>query len=143
MERPYYETKEDLVKESQSVIYIENYSGQKLFKLPIKYGADCIGIDKYDKPKALWEIKNRNVSRTTYKTYMISLAKFTIAMQYADIMNIPFMLYVEWTNPLERGILQCTNNLLKYIHLQKKNYREDIGDIEPCVYIPIELFNLI
>jgi len=33
---------------------------------------------------------------------MISLAKFTIAMQYADIMNIPFMLYVEWTNPLER-----------------------------------------
>lgn len=137
MNRPVYETDADLLKEDRIKRTIEQKWKADLHKLPIKYHADFLAL-RDDTPVGLIEIKIRDNDSTKYPTYMLSLHKAVNCLATADIMNIPFVLVVFWNDMI--GYIQVTDEYFKVVKMQESNFRNDVGDIEPCIHIPINDF---
>jgi hypothetical protein len=142
MFRPLYETQEDLNNESSVVKRIASYTRSDLFKIPIKYGADYIAFRK-EIVASFIEIKCRTCTKETYTTYMISLHKIMTALDYAEALNVPFVVFVRWSDCI--GYVEINRILvsLAEVAMGTNDTRNDPNDKEPCLFIPITSFKII
>jgi hypothetical protein len=144
-DRPMYETQEDLKNEFNIKCAIEQITGTHLIKLPIKYYADFIAWKELSPcryPFAIIEAKKRTTARLDHRAYVLSLHKAVNVISYSELLNIPFLMFVKWTDDF--GYIEITRDLINSaIGQVTKSYRNDPGDIEPCIFIKTELFKLL
>lgn len=147
MTRPLYETPEDLEHEISIQAIIESHTGWHLYKMPIKYYADFIAWEKalpYKNPVAIIEAKQRKVALHDHKAYILSLHKTVNVLEYCEFLSVPFYLFIKWTDAFGyTEITKASMNNIMHLGQLTKSYRNDPSDIEPCVFIPIETFQLI
>jgi hypothetical protein len=135
--RELYENSDHLKAENEFKLAIEKFTGAKLEKLPLKYHADHLAF-RGGEPVFFTELKCRNCLKSTYNTYMISLNKVVNILAMCNLLKIPLLLYVQWVD--FRGFVEIGDMSLYSIGMQSIDFRNDKGDIEPCIYIPIYLF---
>jgi len=93
------------------------------------------------KPVAIAEVKCRTNPREQYPTLMLSLAKWMHGKQLAKELAVPFLVVIKWTD----GIFwhEVTDKSLISHGFGGRTDRNDDQDVEPVVYIPINLFRKI
>lgn len=140
MSRPMYERDKDRYFEDKVKEFIEKVTPVTLHKLPIKYGADFLSVDRETgRPKSVIECKcRRNMMSSSYPDYRISLHKALTCIQYADVMDAQFLLVVGFADRVavaELNIIDLSN-----VMVFGRTDRDDGDDIEPCVVLPMNKF---
>lgn len=135
--RPRNETAEDLRHEAAVARILAVMYGITVHKLSeTLYGFDWV-LHKDDEVLAFAEFKQR---KTKYDTLLLSAAKYEVGMRYAERLNKPFVLFVKWPDGLYS--FKFHGDFVPEVKLGG-NSRGQNGDIEPCVHIPVGLFNKI
>lgn len=135
--RPRNETAEDLRHEAAVARIIASMYGITVHKLSeTLYGFDWV-LHKDDEVLAFAEFKQR---KTKYDTLLLSAAKYEVGLRYAERLNKPFVLFVKWPDGLYS--FKFHGDFVPEVKLGG-NSRGQNGDIEPCVHIPVGLFNKI
>jgi hypothetical protein len=132
--RPRNETPEDLRHETETAeILLAKYgiTAQKLSET--QYCFDWT-LSKDDQVIALAEFKQR---KTKYDTLLLSAAKYEAGMRYSKTFKKPFVLFVRWPDGLFS--YKFTDDFVPEVKMGG-NSRGQNGDIEPCVFIPVDLF---
>ena len=132
--RPRNETPEDLRHEAETAeILLAKYgiTAQKLSET--QYCFDWT-LSKDDQVIALAEFKQRKIK---YDTLLLSAAKYEAGMRYSERLKKPFVLFVRWPDGLFS--FKFTDDFVPEVKMGG-NSRGQNGDIEPCVFIPIDLF---
>lgn len=141
-ERPMYENEQSLKNEGRLKKFIESYTSSILEKLPIKYGADFICFQA-NVVKSFVEAKCRTNPIAQYPTYMLSLHKVVTALAYSEPRGVPFVLFVKWTDYIGHVTIDPILLAVVEIKMGTNGTRNDSGDYEPCIYIPISSFTLV
>ena len=140
MTRPLYETTQDLSNEQEFMQQLESLWGCTSQKIPIKYGVDfCLMMG--DVIKGILEIKCRNNTRLQYPTYMLSAHKIITGRNLAQIIGVPFLLAVKWTD--SSGYIDLAKTDSAVFKIGGRFDRNDPDDIEPVAHIPIGEFKTI
>ena len=135
--RPRNETAEDLRHEAEVAGILESKYGISVHKLSeTLYGFDWV-LHKDDEVLAFAEFKQR---KTKYDTLLLSAAKYECGMRYSERLKKPFVLFVRWPDGLYS--FKFHGDFVPEVKLGG-NSRGQNGDIEPCVHIPVGLFNKI
>jgi hypothetical protein len=125
-----FESPEQIAAINEVVKQIESTTGDRLVKLPYKYGVDFLAMNG-DDPIGVIEIKCRDIKSDQYRDYAVSLRKCMSAMLVGDALGVPFVLYVQFSDgKIGRKYMQWT--MLKNIRVAEKSNNER-GDIEPLV----------
>jgi len=142
MNRPMYESKEDLTHETKMKSFLEGKWNCTLQKLPLKYQLDWLAMRDKD-PYAFIEFKHREkLSFNAYPRYMISLDKWMKAKQLCREVGIPFIMVITFTEGTYYGVF--TNNMVDVTYGFGGRYdRGDAQDVEPMVYLPLKIFQKI
>ena len=115
-----YETSSDIDNEVRAIPKIEakfNCRAQRLKKL-----SNCdYAFTRDNVLVAMGEFKKRSVSKSAYKSYMLSASKYANILVIAKALDVPALLIVEWTDGGRKD-------------------RGDVSDTEIVVYFPIEDF---
>lgn len=136
MNRPLYETKENLKGEHEVADKIAHLWKAKLSKLPIKYKVDY-AAERNGKIVAWIEIKCRTNDMNDYQTYMLSLDKYNASIELGKVTNLPVTLVVKWNDKIGYADLLHCRGVIK---MGGRVDRGDPQDLEPAVFIPIEDF---
>lgn len=131
MSRPLYETENDRRREADAVRKLLT-PNDVIHKLPIRYGVDFI-IFRNEAPFKLVEVKCRNNPRDQYPDLMISVAKIVEGIKLSELMGIPFVLVVEWSDCI--GSLRIYNTDGMKVSWGGRNDRGDPQDMEPVYHI--------
>ena len=143
MNRPMYESKEDLTHETKMKSFLEGKWSCTLQKLPLKYQLDWLAMRGKD-PYAFVEFKHREkLSLNAYPRYMISLDKWMKAKQLCKELEIPFIMVITFTEGTYYGVF--VNNALHDVTygFGGRYDRGDSQDVEPMVYLPLNIFKKI
>ena len=131
-----YETSSDIDNEVRAIPKIEaklNCRAQRLKKL-----SNCdYAFTRDNVLVAMGEFKKRSVSKSAYKSYMLSASKYANILVIAKALDVPALLIVEWTD--ETGYLTLGSKTPKAGVGGRKD-RGDVSDTEIVVYFPIEDF---
>lgn len=137
MKQRKYETKENEAIERIMLSVLEQE-----WKKPIKETppfATCDGI-MYDHPIAIVECKYRPQFKTlnTFNTVMVSHSKWVRCQQLAKEKGVPFIFLLA----IKDTSMYWVDGTNLYLESQAGGRTKNafLGDIEDCVYIPIELF---
>jgi hypothetical protein len=141
--RTQYEDEKDRLNERIMRDKIEFVTGWSLGKAPKWYHWDWIGFNDDDKVIGVFEGKDRSKGENplfinSFPTYMISLMKIQAGLTSSKWLKVPFFLWIQFTDHL--AWVEVKWDHLKDIRIQKKDWRGDTDDIEPCVFIPINDF---
>lgn len=138
MNRPMYETKEDLANERRIQATIEKRYGCLLRKMPIKLQLDFMAW-KDGKAVGFVEARQRKTPMMKYPTYMISLHKVLMAQQLTATTNLPCYLAVQFSDKLAMCKLppDDPNN---YVDFGGSDRRDDPQDYEPMLYFDMSNF---
>jgi hypothetical protein len=142
MNRPMYENEASLTNEAYLKQFIQDYTKSNLEKLPIKYGADFISF-REGSLRSFIEAKCRTTPMGQYPTYMLSLHKVVTALSYSDSRGVPFVLFVKWTDYIGHVTIDRILLAIAEIKMGTNGTRDDAGDYEPCIYIPISSFKIV
>lgn len=136
--RPRNETADDLARENAAKLAVEFAFNCQLIKLQeMIYSLDWVLFDGNGKVRAFCEYKYRRNSKGKYKTLLLSSGKWTKAMNLSRELNVPFVMFVEWTD----GIFYSVHNVGEQLLVSVGgNSRGQPGDIEPTVHIPVDRF---
>lgn len=138
MSRPLYESQADLQNEVQVAEHLNQVWSCRFHKLPMSYSVDWMLMR--DKPVAFAELKCRKNDSTKYPTLMLSLNKWVKGIQFANQLDVPFLIICRWTDGLffhEAGSVDVTYGI------GGRTDRGDSQDTEPVVYIPVTSFKRI
>lgn len=116
--------------------YLESVKHIKMVKLPKKYSADFIAF-KEDRINCLIEFKRRNKAFGN-GSFTISLHKFYNSLTYADLLDVPCLLFIQFDDMLVFCNLQWryTQNIE-----MSRDYRNEADDVEPTVIISWNSFS--
>lgn len=137
--RPLYETSSDVMNEVSVKSVVETETKCNLHKLPMDYRVDY-AMTKYS--SAIiggCEIKCRKNASNKYPTYMISFKKISEGLRLSELTQQPFYLFIQFTDKLLYYHVKTTDPL-EYRMGGRTVQTRDVQDIEPVVYIPMELF---
>lgn len=139
--RKRHETQEDLDRESRAATIICGVNRCTFTKLNENnykvdwafYRGSLVGWGEY---------KRRFCDQSKYKTIFLSLAKWMKGMELSDKTGVPFVFYVEWDNSLfwYKGDIEQTKKFEIARGGRTDRNENDLGDIEPMIHIPTELF---
>lgn len=135
--RPIYETRQTLEVEANTMRQVCEVWGAKEKKLASRYQIDWAVMDHSGAMKAWAECKRRYHAFGHYDTLMLSLGKFREGRQLSLDTNMPFLLIVEWDDGIRWARASAD---MPAIGLGGREDRSDPDDIEPCVFIPVEMF---
>lgn len=135
--RPRNETPEDLRHEAEVAGILESKYGISVHKLSETQYCFDWALHKDDELLAFAEFKQR---KTKYDTLLLSAAKWESGIRYSERFKKPFVLFVRWPDGLYSFKLH--DDFVPEVKLGG-NARGQNGDIEPCVHIPVGLFNKI
>lgn len=117
-----------------------------VFKTPVYFRklddarrADYIITDSRALPVGLVEIKKRSCKMRQYSEFMISLNKWRACSKYAEILQCPFILAVQWSDYL--GTIS-TNRIREPDRIGSggRRDRNDAADIENMAFFKIDRF---
>ena len=107
-------------------------------KLPIAYKLDW-AICEGNIIRGFAELKIRTNSRNDYPTLMLSMAKYRELLEVT--MNFkPAVLFVRWKDQDCIHKPQDYDHTLYELKVDGRLDRKRIGDIEPCIHIPVNHF---
>ena len=135
--RPRNETAEDLQHETEASKAIANRFGYTVTKLSeALYHIDW-AISKDGEIRALGEFKKRKNSINAYPDLLLSAAKWKIGWDYAELIGVPFIMFVEW----KEGLFYLKAERSSPIRYSVGgNSRGQNGDFEPLVHLNIADF---
>jgi hypothetical protein len=140
MNRPLYETKQDLLNEQAVASALEAAWNCNLRKLPIKYQLDFVA-ERRSRAVAFCEIKCRTKTMEDMKFddgYIFSLDKFIAAKSLCQATGLPFILIVRAIDKIWYAKLMPEElNQTKSYFLVRKD-RNDWQDGEPFAWIGLE-----
>lgn len=136
MNRPKYETAENLAAEEQIAEQISVLWKASLTKLPIRYKLDY-AAERNGRIVAWIEVKTRKYKKSDFDTFMLSLDKYLAAIEIGKVTNLPVTLVVRWTDKIGYVDLMNCRGVVK---MGGRKDRNDSQDIQPAVYIPIDDF---
>lgn len=137
MNRPVYETSENITAEDSVAESIAKSWDIKLVKLKKLYPFDRAFIFE-EEITGLLEIKCRNYASTDFPTYLFSAEKVRWAHQFMKSFDVSCYLAVKWTDRIGWHKIRPTGYALR---LGGRKDRADDQDIEPCVFIPMSQFD--
>lgn len=137
--RPQYESQCDINNEVAVKKIIEQKFICNLKKLPTSYIVDYTITMSTDTIVGWAEIKCRKNTASKYPTYMISLKKMSEGIRLSELTETPFHIFVQFTDKLMRYTVS-TADPIKYRVGGRSVQTRDSQDIEPCAYIPMNLF---
>ena len=140
MNRPLYESPQDLTNEASLVGICEREWNCKAHKLAIKYGVD-FALVRHQIVCAFVEIKARTTPRDRYPTYMISLDKMVRAGDLYSATGLPVFLVVGWTDGAGWTSLH-QRDWARDVRIGGRTDRGDAQDTEPVVHIPVFEFKV-
>jgi len=143
MNRPIYESKEDLTNENKIKTVLEAKWSCELTKLPIKYHLDYAML-RDEKIVGFCEIKSPNYSLADFKRFggfFISLDKFMSANKLNATTMLPCFIVL---NALD-GVWYASfhDAKLNAIKIKGRKDRNDWQDMEPCVVLDTDQFKLL
>ena len=135
MNRPIYETKEDVAKEEYVARRITEARGYMMVKLPRLSHMDYAAFTT-EKMKAFIEIKCRKNTMARYDSMMVGMDKVLYARNVYQHFGINSFLFVQWTDALGYVSFQedCT------IDLGGRTDRGDPNDVNLHAYFDISKF---
>jgi len=135
--RPRNETSEDLQHEAEASKAIANRFGYTVTKLSeALYHIDW-AISKDGEIRAFGEFKKRKNSIHAYPDLLLSAAKWKIGWDYAELIGVPFIMFVEW----QEGLFYLKAERSCPIRYSVGgNSRGQNGDLEPLVHLKIADF---
>ena len=139
--RPMYETEADLENEADIAEIISNTFKVALDKMPISYGLDFF-VTKADKGIGVMEVKRRHLNHDKYPTFMISLLKWNKGLDFHYKNKLRFSIAIMFDDGLYRYVFR-KEDLEKGIYLEfsgRTKTTRDSADLEPCVRIPMSLW---
>lgn len=135
--RPRNETADDLRHEAEASKLIALRFGYTVTKLSeALYHIDW-AISKDGEIRALGEFKKRKNSIHAYPDLLLSAAKWKIGWDYAELIGVPFIMFVEWQEGLFY-LKASRSSPIKYS--VGGNSRGQNGDFEPLVHLNIADF---
>ena len=140
MNRPMYETKQDLINENEMKSVLEIKWKCTLNKLPIKYNLEWLAM-RGKVPMAFIEFKHREkLSIHAYPRYMMSLDKWIKAKQLCKEVEIPFIMVITFAEGTYYGVFPY-GDLHDVEYMWGGRYdRGDKQDVEPMVLLPLKKF---
>jgi hypothetical protein len=141
VQRPRFETSEDMEREKKFIETISEAKDETPKKLPPQYSLDYLMLNSYNRPMRFIELKQRSNTHLQYRTYVISLKKILNGQALAKSLNIPFELAVRFTD----GDYVCTisdrpASSAYRVKWMERIYNRDGYDGEPVVHIPMYEF---
>lgn len=136
--RPVYESSADIENEKACAEYIQKRNSDcVLYKLPKLSCFDYV-VCSNDALTCFIEIKCRNNPKQKYKTYMISKRKVDLAICLYQLVKIPTVLFVRWSDTC--GMLNIST-AKGIISTGGRKDRGDPKDIEKVVHFNVGLFS--
>lgn len=114
--------------------------GLNVSKTPPLHSYDYAGEGLDGALEAVFEVKCRTNSRMRYPTYMLSLMKFAKLIDTSEATGKPAFLVVSWTDGICLFRVCRIDALLFDIKAGGRKDRGDPMDIEPCIFIPVDMF---
>lgn len=130
----FYETAEDLKRESDVIAFYAKKKRCEYHKLPIAYKADY-ALMRDGELKAFAEIKCRKVTHDKYDTIILSLLKWHDINALAQRVNVPAMLVVRYTDGVYTIPLR---EVPDSIEIGGRVDRGDDRDVEPVVHYRVD-----
>ena len=141
MSRQLYENAENLQKERNVALFLEETWKCEAVKMPIKYGLD-FAFRRNKKLVSFCEIKCLNYELKDFDRmsggYFISLAKFMSAKELVEFTKLPFFLVLNTLDGIYYRKFTDFNNLEFTVNGRKD--RDDWQDFEPMVLLETALF---
>lgn len=107
---------------------------------------DCFAFDKSFKCAGIFEVKCRNLRWGKYDTIVLSAGKWADGFKFSQALNVPFYLVIsaiDGTFEYKQNLADVRNGKIYCEWGGRTSDPRDSGDIEPMMYIPIELFTKI
>jgi hypothetical protein len=142
MARPKNETEDDLAAEDEAKSVIEDAWNVTIVKLqPHVYGVDWM-ICKNNLSLHSWgEFKRRYCDMQTYDSLALSLGKWLRLKWNAERSLLPFAIYVQWNDTsIMYKSFPHTTGMGYPCKVGGRLDRDQTGDEEPMIYIPISEF---
>ncbi len=146
MSRPMYETKNDRQNEQAVMSFLEEKWGCEADKLKIACELDY-SLTKNGKIVGVMEIKCRKYDYNTLKDWgglILSAHKWQAAKRWKETHNIAFVLALGLIDGIYVLRIKASDN---FPHLELvtggRRDRNDSQDMEPCVLIPMKLFEMV
>ena len=136
--RPFYETKEDRVREKDIAKMFAGRLGLVAKPNPVAYPVDYSFVNTNNEVRGFAEIKSRGHRFGTYPTYMISAMKLSHAQSLSRATHKNVFLVVGWSCGTIAHIDMNTEPDL--VGWGGRTDRGDADDMEPVVYWNIERF---
>lgn len=136
--RDWYETDNDLAKESRCMETFTMAYGAVAHKLPVSYHLDYM-VEREGKATAWAEVKCRNNPSTRYPDLMLSILKWNVGVGLSIHTGLPFILVAGFDDGVFWYRYKPDHTIPIRWGGRTKNTR-DRADIEPVAHIPIPLF---
>lgn len=140
MARPLYETRQHLTAERGLVALVEQRCRVTSQKLPLSYRVDS-ALFRRGVLVALAEFKCRTCTREQYEDYIVSAGKVLMARQLSEMLSVPVMLIVQWTNAV--GWIDIGKTSSRQCTWGGRTDRKDSQDSELLIHLPIIEFGLL
>jgi len=141
MNRKLYESAENLDKERDVALFLEEKWKCEAVKMPIKYGLDYT-FRRNKELVGFCEIKCLNYELSQFDCmsggYFISLGKFMSAKSLVEFTKLPFFLVLDTTDGIYYRKFTNFENLRFTVNGRKD--RSDWQDVEPMVLLETALF---
>ena len=146
MNRPIYESEEDLRVERDVAKHIESLWGCDLEKMHMKYIIDFMAF-REGKAVAVVEVRRRFNPSNKYTTFYASLAKWNRGREYCKANNLAFCFVVRWDDGMFIYKFQDGDEDFKITmggsQPKHQSWRGDPQDYEPVIHIPVSRFKKI
>ena len=141
MNRKLYESAENLDKERDVALFLEEKWKCEAVKMPIKYGLDYT-FRRNKELVGFCEIKCLNYELSQFDRmsggYFISLGKFMSAKSLVEFTKLPFFLVLDTNDGIYYRKFTNFENLRFTVNGRKD--RSDWQDVEPMVLLETDLF---
>lgn len=140
MDRPLYETEDDLSNEQRVAERLSEAWKCKFVKMPIRYHLDFV-LTRGDRAVAFCEIKTRNYTMERINEmggYLMSIGKWASAKALSEASGLPFILVANTTDGI--WYMKAITFVADDILVRGRTDRNDWQDIEPCVLLRCDRF---
>ena len=142
--RPTYETRENR-KAEQAVVrkVVRTWwpdGDVNAIRLPVKSSLD-VGFARGKDLIGFGEVKVRSHDHGQYPTLLLSMEKWNVAVGIAKNIRVPVCLLVQFSDILMWAPMEYNSDIT--VGMGGREDRADPEDVEPVVFIPMDLFKVV
>ena len=130
-----WETEKNVDDQNRILDAVSDRWGVKIERTPVAYHFDGVAVEGKRAVAAI-EVRRRNIDRTTYPTFVMSMQKFMYLQQVSRLM--PMFFVIEWDDGM--FYTEINNDMTPSVMFMRQNMARDERDFEPCVEIDVNHF---